>query len=156
MVRDKDAAEDIVQEVFIRFWNKKEDLPKDLDPKAYLFKSVYNASLNCIAEQKKSTKVEAETLINVEANEKADGEILHQETVEAIRLGLEQLPPACKNVFLLSRNEDLSYKEIADTLDISIKTVEAQMSKALRILRKHLMPFLSISILIIWSIFLKF
>ena len=156
MVRDKDAAEDIVQEVFIRFWNKKEDLPKDLDPKAYLFKSVYNASLNFIAEQKKSTKVEAETLINVEANEKADGEILHQETAEAIRLGLEELPPACKNVFLLSRNEDLSYKEIADTLDISIKTVEAQMSKALRILRKHLMPFLSISILIIWSIFLKF
>jgi len=156
MVRDKDAAEDIVQEVFIRFWNKKEDLPKDLDPKAYLFKSVSNASLNFIAEQKKSTKVESEILINVEANEKADGEILHQETVEAIRLGLEELPPACKNVFLLSRNEDLSYKEIADTLDISIKTVEAQMSKALRILRKYLKPFLSISILIIWSIFLKF
>ncbi len=152
VVRDKDAAEDIVQEVFIRFWNKNSQFPEDLDHKAYLYKSVYNSSFNFLARQKLESKPLPEIVLQVAAKETSDSEILRKETEEAIRLGLEELPPACKQVFLLSRYEDLSYKEIAFTLDISIKTVEAQMSKALRMLRKHLMPFLGVPFWMVWQI----
>jgi len=151
LVRDKDAAEDLVQEVFIKFWQRVEFLDSDTIPKAYLYKSVYNASLNFLSEQKKVIKPEKEYWNSIETSGKAD-DGLHLENVQAaVESGLEQLPPVCKTVFIMSRNDEMSYKEIADSLDISLKTVEAHMSKALRVLRKHLILFLSTILLIIWT-----
>jgi len=151
MMRDKDAAEDIVQEVFVKFWHKRESLSPDLDAKAYLYKAVYNASLNYLKIQKRERR--PEKLPEAVASGSADGQMLHDETLRAVETGIEELPPACKDVFLLSRYEELSYKEIAQTLDISVKTVEAHISKALRILRKHLLPFLCIPLGLIWAVF---
>ena len=153
VVRDKDAAEDLVQDVFVRFWNRREFLPKDLEPKPYLYRAVLNTSFDLLQTQRKFVLPDPEVLLGMEANEHADHPILHHEAQEAVNQGLEELPPACKEVFMLSRYEDMSYKEIAVVLDISIKTVEAQMSKALRVLRKHLLPFLSLILLI--AIFLN-
>ena len=153
LVRDKDTAEDLVQEVFVKFWNKANALPENLDAKSYLYKSVRNASLNHLDSAKKTIRPESEVWLNLEHSAKSDGELLAGEVREAIEKGIEILPPACRNVFLLSRYEELSYKEIADTLDISIKTVEAQMSKALRVLRDHLLPFLTLFLSIIFNRF---
>lgn len=149
VVRDKDAAEDLVQDVFVKFWNRRDFLPKDLEPKPYLYRAVMNAAFDFVESRKKLVLPDPEELLGMEAHEHADHPILHHEAQEAVNQGLEELPKACKEVFMLSRYEDMSYREIAETLDISVKTVEAQMSKALRILRKHLLPFLHILLLII-------
>lgn len=149
VVRDKDVAEDLVQEVFVKFWNRREFLPKDLEPKPYLYRAVMNASFDFVESRKKIVLPDPEELLGMEAHEHADHPILHHEAQEAVNQGLEELPPACKEVFILSRYEDMSYREIAEVMDISIKTVEAQMSKALKVLRKHLLPFLTVLLLII-------
>jgi RNA polymerase sigma-70 factor (ECF subfamily) len=153
LVRDKDAAEDLVQEVFVRFWNKINSLPENLDAKAYLYKSVRNAALNHLESAKKTIRPDSEVWLNLEHSTKSDGDLLAGEAQVAIAKGIDLLPPACRNVFILSRYEELSYKEIAETLDVSIKTVEAQMSKALRLLREHLLPFLMLFISLFFNRF---
>lgn len=147
-VRDKDVAEDLVQEVFIRFWNRREFLPKDLEAKPYLYRSVLNATVDYLSDRQEVLP-EPEEWLGLEAHEHADHPILHHEVQEAVNQGMEALPPACKEVFILSRYEEMSYKEIAGVLEISVKTVEAHMSKALKVLRSHLLPFLTFLFLII-------
>lgn len=142
MVRDKEAAEDLVQEVFLKFWNRAESLPENLNAKAYLYKSVRNSSLNHLDLTRKNLPLDAQMGEKMENSLSSDSGLLAGEVETSIHRALEELPPACRHVFLLSRNEELSYKEIAETLDVSIKTVEAQMSKALKVLRAHLLPFL--------------
>lgn len=151
MVRDKDAAEDLVQEVFVKYWERNRDFNADEHPKAYLYKAVYNSSLNFLTAQKRTVHTESERWEDWKSSGQTDGPLLAQDVETAVENGLSDLPPGCKTVFLMSRNEEMTYTEIADNLGISIKTVEAQMSKALRILRQHLLPFLSAILLIIWT-----
>ena len=144
-VSDFDASKDIVHDVFIGFWNKFDSLPPGSNYKSYLFKSVRNKSLNYLRDKKNHLSVEdlEETKTGKEENS-----LERTELEQEIRYGLELLPEKCLEVFELSRFEGLKYQEIADRLEISIKTVEAQMSKALKILRDHLKDFL-ICILIV-------
>lgn len=141
MVRNSDVAQDIVQEVFVKFWEKKlSNLPEE-EVKPYLYKAVYNSCINYLKASQKTVSQETEGWNQLQDTKLADEHLLISELEQSIRNGIESLPPACKDVFLLSRYEALSYKEIAQMLDISIKTVEAQMSKALRILRKYVAFF---------------
>lgn len=136
------AAEDIVQEVFIQFWDKRKNLEIRQSEKAYLFQAVYNRSLNLLSMVKRHPEVsDSGEYIHPESHA-ADADLLFSETENAIQNGLRILPDGCRQIFELSRFEGLSYKEIAELLDISPKTVEAQMSKALRILRQVLICFL--------------
>lgn len=148
-VRDKDVAEDLVQEVFVKVWNRRDFLPHDVEAKPYLYRSVLNATLDHLETRKKEILPEPEEWLGLEALEHADHPILYQEAEAAVREGVESLPPACKDVFMLSRYEEMTYREIAQVLGISVKTVEAQMSKALKALRQHLLPFLVFFVLII-------
>lgn len=144
----KDLAEDLVQEVFEKFWNRREQLPDNLSVKPYLFQAVYRSSLNATSRNP-----------YVLGDESPDGEDWQtaQQNLElkdlewALAKGLEELPEACRQIFLLQREEGLSYKEIAETLDLSVKTVENQMGKALRILRAHLLPYLTLFWALIFS-----
>lgn len=153
LVREKSVAEDLVQDVFLKFWNRKESLPENLNIEAYLYQSVRNTCLNYLKTEKKWANQETEDIFQISQNQTTDGRILVNELENALQNGIDEMPEGCRNIFILSRYEDLSYKEIAETLDISIKTVEGQMSKALRILRKHLMDFLVILPLLISTIF---
>ena len=148
MVGDPELAEDVVQEVFVKFWERRDSLPQDLVPKAYLYKAVYNACLNAITRQKRTVSMAPEISDTTPGDQDSDLDLRRQEVQKGIDSGLEELPPACKQVFELSRFEEMSYKEIAETMEISPKTVEAHMSKALRILRKHLMPFFLVLLLV--------
>lgn len=141
IVKDKEAAEDIVQDVFCTIWEKKESLIITGSLKSYLFKSTINHSLNYI---KKARNSEArEELFSAETGAAANNTIEYtltlKETSRQIETALNMLPTACRTVFILSRYEHYSYKEIAAELGISIKTVEAQMTKALKHLRKQLL-----------------
>lgn len=148
LVNDREVAEDLVQEVFVKYWQRSEFLPPDVNPKAYLFQAVHNQALNHLSSQKKKVYPGEEAFLHIESGTNTDTGLMYEDLQKAIDHGLEQLSPVCKSVFLMSRNEEMTYQEIAGALEISLKTVEAHMSKALRILRKHLVSFLSIGLIV--------
>jgi RNA polymerase sigma-70 factor (ECF subfamily) len=140
IVHDKDKAEDVVQTCFINLWQKKDVLIIQSTFKSYLFRSVYNRSINEYARSKKIINEDISVLSEASGSVSDDPLLLMQaeETQKKIDLAIAAMPDGCRTVFMLSREEQLSYKEIAEMLQISVKTVENQMGKALRILREHL------------------
>ena len=136
-IKDSDTAEDIVHEVFIKLWEKRETIDPNLSIKSYLFTSVHNRCLNYIRDNKKFVArdeyFENSNLISEESEE------VHQSELEAkVFNAMEKLPEKCREVFQLCKLEQLKYAEVAEKLGISIKTVENQMGKALKMLREEL------------------
>jgi RNA polymerase sigma-70 factor (ECF subfamily) len=144
-IGDFDASKDIVHEVFVAFWQKFDDLPADTQYKSYLFTAVRNKSFNYLRDHKKHLDiVDAEMQKSPESEDSIETKELQRE----IDFALNLLPERCRQVFELSRFEGLKYGQIAEELDISVKTVEGQMSKALRLLREHLKDFLVLIIIL--------
>jgi len=145
---DKDTATEIVHNVFLNLWEKRESIDVSSSLKSYLFTSVHNRCLNHIRDQKKFNKEESR-FDRMDSYEFADGTD-HLETLELeqrIYDALQALPGKCREIFEMNRYNGLKYAEIAEKLGISIKTVEAQMSKALKILREKLIDYLTILII---------
>lgn len=140
IVQSKDIAEDIVQDVFIKLWEKRNSLTINASLKAYLFQSVVNQSINY---NKKYRNAQIrESLFNAAISVDTDTtteQMDYKETSVRIDTAIKSLPEACRMVFVLSRYEHLSYKQIAEHLQISVKTVESQMTKALKLLRNRLL-----------------
>ncbi|WP_353139613.1 RNA polymerase sigma-70 factor [Pseudopedobacter sp.] len=139
IVKDRDDAEDIVQHVFCLLWGQRDSLEIRQSVLAYLSRSVINHSLNKV--RAKGNQVKREDSFGLmtysERNYTQDSIDLKelQKTVDKV---INILPEACRLVFVLSRYEKLSYREIAEKLNISVKTVENHMVKALRHMRKYL------------------
>ncbi|MDE3184179.1 MAG: RNA polymerase sigma-70 factor [Bacteroidota bacterium] len=135
-LKDEESCEDIVQDIFIKIWLNRQDLIGSEQLKFYVFSSVRNNCLTRLQKNKKYRVVEMND--EDEAGEiiiKLDPEDEKTNPTELIAKALDRLPPKCREVFLLSRIGNLTYLQIADNLGISIKTVENQMGKALKILR---------------------
>lgn len=143
MVKSGDKAEDIIQELFIRLWNRRENLSVSGSLKSYLYRAAVNAALDFLEKHKKEVRLDDhpgwDRLDHASGTEE---EIEGAEMESHITIALDKLPPACKTIFLMSREKEMSYKEIASALEISVKTVENQMGKALRILREELKPYI--------------
>ena len=156
IVKDWDNAEEIVQGLFLKLWEKNEWAHIQTSIKSYLYKSVYHDSLNYLRRQnihlryQNSTAYSMKTYINDTA-----GKLKLSELEQHLQLALNKLPEKCRAIFYLSRFEELKYQEIADQLAISIKTVETHMGKALRILRIEMKEFLPIIILMLLNVFRK-
>ena len=142
IVKDKAVAEDLAQDTFFKFWNKRNELNIKTSIKAYLRRMAINEGLYYLRKNKKFKKEEVSVLAFVPADNDVEEQILHQELSAEISAAIEELPPRCREVFKLSRFEELSYKEIAARLGISVKTVENQMGKALKVLRVALKQYL--------------
>jgi len=144
IVNDHIMAEDIVQEVFTNLWKKKDEIKINTSLKGYLYRSTINGSLNYIEKSKRSIPLEQQAIENVGAltNDLIES-LNHLELEERVTQAINSLPSKCKTVFLLSRYEDMKYRQIAEHLGISIKTVENQMGKALKRMRIHLQSYLS-------------
>ncbi|MBK7872326.1 MAG: RNA polymerase sigma-70 factor [Saprospiraceae bacterium] len=143
VVADAVIAEDIGQEVFFEIWRRKDQLVINTSLKAYLRRSAVNRTLNYLRDRKIKWEDDQE-LPMLEDDTPSTTQLLEAEELqEHIDNAIDQLPEKCRIVFMLSRQEDLSYQEIADHLNISIKTVENQISKALKHLRAVLKPYLS-------------
>ncbi len=142
LVQNHVLAKDIVQEVFIQIWEKREQIKDDIDLKPYLFKSTYNKTIEKFRQKKLRQKLAKENLIKIENAEKEtqDFELVSANYLlkEKLNNSIRQLPPKCQEVFLMSRKNGLTYDEIANDLGISKKTVENHMMKALDFLRKNL------------------
>lgn len=143
IVKQQDEAEDVVQQLFIKLWEKRNDLEIWKDVKSYLFRATYNASINQWKRKQKMQNVQELSQVenHVAAHLNSDS-VLSKELEARIEEAIQQLPEKCQEVFRLSRFSELSYKEIADKLGISTKTVENHMGKALRIMRKELSDYL--------------
>ncbi|WP_227006366.1 RNA polymerase sigma-70 factor [Rufibacter latericius] len=147
--KDTEAAEDLVQEVFCKIWQNREVLEVSTSYKAYLVRSVTNQALNYIEKQKRLVLAEDTTPYESSVSANTTMEQLEGTEMEGrIQQALNELPPQCRLIFEMSRFEELTYKEIAETLQLSPKTVENQMGKALRILREHLLFLLITSSLL--------
>jgi RNA polymerase sigma-70 factor (ECF subfamily) len=142
-VHDNDTAKEIVHDVFLNLWGKRNSIDSSSSLKSYLFTSVYNRCMNYIRDQRKFNK--DDQVFNIIEQETQEVPYDHLETMELesrIIEALNDLPARCKEIFMLSRFEGTSYAEIAEKLGLSVKTIETQMSKALRILREKLHDYL--------------
>ena len=149
-LQDPDDAEETVQGVFIGFWEKRKTIQVDASLKAYLYRSVRNACLNEI-KRVKVRKLHADSMM-VEGepqSQPSDHLAIRQELEEKIQEALQALPEQCRLIFKMSRFEELKYQEIADQLNLSIKTVENQMGKALKIMRTQLKDYLPLITILI-------
>lgn len=142
IVRSRAVAEEVVQDVMLELWRRRESLAKDSSPQAYLFQSTRNRALNHIRHERVEQKSEPELIRQTEMSASAHSQLVEEEIEAALKTAVSELPDRCREVFELSRTHGLKYAEIATTLGISVKTVEAQMGKALRTLRVKLAPWL--------------
>jgi RNA polymerase sigma-70 factor, ECF subfamily len=144
IVSDENVAEEMVQNVFFKLWDRVEKINIQSSIAAYLYRAVYNESCNYLKHQKVKQGFFNYTkhAMSDISTEKASKKILVTELEQRIKNALNNLPEQCRTVFQLSRFEELKYQQIADTLGISIKTVEAQMGKALKIMRVKLVDYL--------------
>ena len=140
-LNDTELAEETAQDMFVKIWEKRESLNIQSSVKHYFFRSIRNHCLNQI-QHEKIKKQYANTVI-----ESANQEIITEQyfmevgLIQRIEKCIDGLPPKRQEIFRLSREQGLKYKEIADTLNISVKTVEAQMGLALKYLRDELKEY---------------
>jgi len=143
---DEDDAREVVHKVFINLWEKREKIDLSTSLKSYLFTSVHNRSLNVIRDRKKFS---SEEVPEMAGEWDVSTQIESMELEEKINEAIESLPEKCRQIFKLNRFDGLKYSEIAIQLNISVKTVENQMSKALKILREKLLKYLT---LLLWLV----
>jgi RNA polymerase sigma-70 factor (ECF subfamily) len=141
IIPDHTITEDIAQEIFIELWNKRSSLEITKSISAYLNKMAVSRSLNYIRDQKKHRHSGEDALQSVK-NKQSDIQSIMQaeELADKIKLSIESLPERCRRVFILSRYEKMSHREISEKLGISTKTVENQITKALNVMRQSIFP----------------
>lgn len=142
VVRERAVAEELVQDVMLELWRRRHELARDGSAQAYLFRSTRNRALNHLRHQQVARRGAVHAAAPVAREAPAPSQLAAGEIDAAIRTALDRLTPRCREVFLLSRTHGLKYAEIAHTLGVSVKAVEAQMGKALRTMREQLAPWL--------------
>ena len=133
-IKSHELAEEIVSDVFIRVWEKRKQLEQIENLKLYLYVSTKNFSLNYLQKLLKNKTFELDQLSVELKSLYADPEqvLITREMANRVRLAVNQLPPRCKMIFKLVKEDGLKYKEVAELLDISVKTVEAQVTLAVK------------------------
>lgn len=141
-LKDMDIAEEIVQEFFYNYWKNRQTMDIQISIKSYMYRAIRNNSLKYIEHLKVVRKYEQNFIETNSANPGIDtNELEIKELNNIIEATLNELPERCSLIFKLSRFEGLKYNEIAEKLSISIKTVEANMGKALQLFRKNLKQY---------------
>lgn len=143
IIPDPVLTEDLAQDVFYEVWRKRERIEISTSLKAYLKRAAINKALNYIRSKKMNFEGDDTEFVKNIAVRSDENNLEAKELQEIINDTIDLLPEKCRIVFMMSRHEEMSYKEIAAELEISIKTVENQISKALKILRTAVNPYLA-------------
>ena len=152
-LHDSEMAEETVQDLFVHIWEKRESLNIETSVKHYFFRSIRNQCLNQIQHQKIKKQYASKMLESSQQEIDPEQYYMEVDLIRRIEKSIESLPPKRQEIFRLSREQGLKYKEIADELNISVKTVEAQMGLALKYLRDELKEFSNhlVSLLLIFK-----
>lgn len=150
LVRDKEDAEDIVQQVYISVWQKRTEIDKIDSLRNYLYRAVHNSSLNRIKQRTVRSDYAKEQMYVI--TNRQETSIIQKELQQKIEKSIEKLPEQCAKVFKMSRFEELKYQEIALALNISVKTVENHMGKALKLMREMLKEYLPVVLIILYNL----
>ncbi len=137
IVKSNEDAQEVVSDVFIEIWERRHQFNDLQAPLAYIYTAIKNKCLNSLKKQKRQRELNAEWLIpqnSVYFN--PENLMMTEEIIQQIRLTIQNLPTRCKLIFKLIKEDGLKYKEVADLLNLSVKTVEAQMAIAMRRLAK--------------------
>lgn len=147
-LNDREEAEEVVQSTFIQVWEKRGSIEVQTSFRSYLYRMVRNACLNVLKHKKvKQAHAMHELAVGQEAHESVHETLLSSELELKVGEVMMDLPEQCRIIFQLSRFEGLRYGEIAEQLQISVKTVENQIGKALKIMREGLKEYLPMLIL---------
>ncbi len=144
-VKDIDTAKEIVQDAFLSLWEKRDTIDMDRQVKSYLTMIIHNKCTNYLRDNRKfdTNILQIENLLDVPEYESTDS-LVTGELKVSIESAINELPEKCREIFVMNRYENLKYQEIADKLQISVKTVETQMSKALQHMRLRLAAYLTV------------
>ena len=141
VIQNKEQAEEIVQDVFMRFWLNSGGKKINYSIKAYLFRSVLNACIDF--QQKEETLRKRNHTLTIPSDIiEFEDPVLLEELNVAVKLAIEKLPDKCKEIFTLSREEGFSNKEISQKLDVSVKTVENQITRAIKKIKINISDYL--------------
>jgi RNA polymerase sigma-70 factor (ECF subfamily) len=139
ITNSQEAAEDIVQDCFYRLWKEREKIAIRFSIKSYLYKTVANAALNHIKSNKRFQVLELKDDGDfIDDSDNKESEEQKDAMAAKIKSVVDELPPKCRAVFVLCKYEGMKYREVAETLEISIKTVENQMLIAMQKIRENL------------------
>lgn len=138
LTNDHDESKDIVQNVFLRLWQQRHRLENVTNIKSFMYSAVYNGFLNYLRDRKNLLDIEKVQISEIDSIAHSESEGLIKRQMDLVKKQIEKLPPKCKRVFVLSKQEGLTNIEIADFMGISKKTVENHISKAFRMLRDAL------------------
>ncbi len=136
LTNNEALAEDIVQNVFVKIWKHRAQLKPHFSIKNYLYRSVYNEFIDQYRKRKPVIALEKKHIDALSYIVEKEDEKSLEKIITLVKQEIEKLPPKCRQTFLLSKQEGLSNVEIAEYLNISIKSVEAHITKAFSILRK--------------------
>lgn len=148
ILRDDIMAEEMVQNVFCRLWEKVDQIQIRESVSGYLYRSVYHESLNYLKHLKVRDAYQSYAVTQIEHGSNSSNQLELSELENRLEIALQELPERCRTIFQMSRFEELKYQEIADRLDLPVKTIENQMGKALRLLRVKLADFLPAAFLL--------
>jgi RNA polymerase sigma-70 factor (family 1) len=138
LIKTDDVAAELVDEVFVRLWNNRENIMSVSNLRVYLYRAVKNESLNYLSRKAHLHIYEPFDDINIQLRDELSPErlMITQELLNKIRAAVDQLPPRCKMIFKLVREDGLRYREVAEILNLSVKTVDAQMVIAISKIRE--------------------
>ena len=134
MVKERESGEEIVEDVFIKLWRSRESLPLVKNIRVYLYSAIKNTALNYISKKAKESIVQPFDHIDIDVREYQDPEkiMITAEMFNRLQKAVECLAPRCKMIFKLIRQDGLKYKEVAEILNVSVNTVDAQMAIAVK------------------------
>lgn len=148
ILKEMDEAEEVVQNLFLSIWEKRNDLEINISLKSYLYRAVHNHCLNRIKHLKIREEYQQYAVNFYDASyESVNQTVMKNELETKIEEAIKKLPEQCRLIFRMSRFEELKYHEIAEQLELSPKTVENQIGKALKILRVELAEYLPLIII---------
>ena len=156
-LHDIESSKELVQELFVSIYEKRNKIEINSSLKSYLFRSVHNRAINQLSSQKTKNKyAEHFSRTALRSENSIENEMNKTELEHAIFRAIGDLPPKCRDIFKLNRFEGLSNSEIAEKLQISKRTVETQISKALKILRVKLEPYTAAGIFVLIANAIRF
>ena len=135
-IKNKEESEEITQEVFVKLWNKRNDLKPDLSFSSFLFMIAKNAVIDLLRKKKKEVFLREDFIKDIKDSNKSYDNLEYLELKKIVENSIQELPEKRKNIYVLSRDEGMTYRQIAEELNISVKTVESHMRLALKQLKQ--------------------